>query len=636
MPRTQISLLGRFRLKDETGREIAVAARRAQLLLALLALQAPQPVARERVVGLLWGELSEERARHSLRQLLTTLRKHAHVVKASGEEIALDTDACSVDLVEFRNLAARGDAQSLQRMLELYRGPLLDGASADEEWLHVERKRLADLAAGAASRLATRYTEAGDHVAAVQMLRRWLGADPCVEEAHRLLMRSLNAMGERTAALQQYQRCVDALQRELGVAPSAETAALYRSLRDASSGVEETQAVGGLPCVAVLPVVNFTRDAELGALCVALSEDLSSQLARLPGFEVLADRAVAAAAQEAGSDIRRVARALRARYLVTGSLRRLDEGTLRVAIQLLEGDSAQYLWTELTDLPARPKQTQLDEFLAAIAAKLEQRLTVEASKGGEAPKDAWDALRRASSVLFSRGWSEEAVMEAIALYRQAVALDPRLALARAQKGLIIALSERWGLIHGEELRNEARADVEHALAMDPNKSEVLGYAGCAIADLGDPARAIPILERAVQENPGNAQAWAALGATQLLLRRFEAGVESLRHGLRISPTDYRRSVWQTALAGGLTRLKQYEEAAEMAQAACRSDVNFYAARIMLAAALVKLGRESAAAKALAEAKRLRPQLTMREVRFWVGNRSLDRFDAQLTVSRTAG
>jgi adenylate cyclase len=161
---------------------------------------------------------------------------------------------------------------------------------------------------------------------------------------------------------------------------------------------------------------------------------------------------------------------------------------------------------------------------------------------------------------------------------------------------------------------------------------VLGYAGCAIADLGDPTRALPIVERSTEENPGNAQAWAALGATQLLLKRFEDGIASLRRGLRISPSDYRRTVWQTALAGGLGRLKAYDEALEVAQAACRSDVNFYPPRIVLAGILSRLGRDGEAARALAEAKRLRPQLSPREVRLWGGGHL--KLDAPLTAPRT--
>lgn len=635
MPHACIILFGRFRAADEAGNEIPIAARKAQLLVAVLALQAPDAVHRDRLAGMLWGGLPDERARHNLRQLLSTLRKELAAVRVVGDAVALDPAACSVDLLEFRRLAAQGDITSLRRLVDLYRGPLLDGAEAD--WLTIERKRLADLAAGAMARICAACAGAGQHDEALRMLQRWLELEPCAEEAHRLAMRSLHALGDRAAALQQYQRCADALRRELAVDPSVETTILYRELRDAGMrSVEAPQAAVGFPSVAVFPVMNLTRDAELGALCAALGEDLGGQLARLQGFEVLADRMVAAAAQDVGLDIRRVARALRARYVVTGSLRRLDDGMLRVAIQLLDGESAQYVWTQLTDLPPRPKQAQLDEFLEGIAARLEQQLTMAASKGTQPPKDAWDALRRASSVLFSRGWSQEAVLEAIGLYRTAVDMAPAFALARAHKALIIALSKRWGLIDGDALHEEARADAEGALAMEPNNSEVLGYAGCAIADLGDPLRALPILERAVQENPGNAQARAALGATQLLLRQVEAGVESLRRALRISPTDYRRSVWQTALAGGLARLKQHQEAAEAAQAACRSDVNFAPARIVLAGILMKLGRESEAARALAEARRLRSQLTIAEVRLWVGNRSLDKFDAGLTHARTPG
>lgn len=637
MARAQICLLGRFRFIDAAGRDVSIAARKAQQLLAILAVSAPQPVPRDRLVGLLWGEMPEERARHSLRQLLSSLRKEVAAVRADGDGLALDLEACSVDALELRRLAASGARDSLARAVDLYRGPLLDGADATE-WLTIERRRLAELAAGAMARLAGSYSEAGDLAATAQVLRRWLELDPCAEEAYRLLMRTLQASGDRAGALQLYQRCADTLQRELGAAPSEATTALYRELRGASAPVESAQDTGGLPALAVLPIVNLTRDADLGALCAALGEDLGAHLARLPGFEVLAERAVAAAAQEAGSDIRRVARALRARYLVTGSLRRLDDGSIRIAIQLLEGESAQYLWTELNDLSARPPQSALDEFVAGISGKLEQRLTLAASRaagaGREAPRNAWDALREGSSTLFARGWSQEAVYDAIRLYREAIALDPQFALARAQKALITALSARWGILDSRELVGEARVDAEAALAMAPNQSEVLGCAGCAIADLGDPERALPILERSTEENPGNAQAWAALGATQLLLKRFEDGIGSLRRGLRISPADYRRTVWQTALASGLARLKAYGEALEAAQAACRSDVNFYPPRIVLAGVLAKLGRDGEAARALAEAKRLRPQLTPQEVRLWVGGRALEKFDGILTAPRT--
>jgi len=635
MDRARICLLGRFRLLDAAGRAVPIAARKAPLLLAVLAASAPQPVRRDRLLGILWDDIPDDRARHSLRQLLTALRKQAEVVRAEGEELSIDPDACEVDVLELSRLAQAHDRDSLARAADLYRGPLLEGADGSE-WLSIERRRIADLAIGALARLAHATTD--DLAARAQALRRWLELDPCAEEAYRLLMQTLDASGDRAGALQLYQRCADALQRELGAAPSEATAALYRELRDGQRTVEAAHAAGGLPTLAVLPIANLTRDSDLGARCAALAEDLCAHLARLPGFEVLSEGAVAAAAQECGADVRRLARALRARYVVTGSLRRLDDRRIRIAIQLLEGESAQYLWTELTDLPERPTQVALDEFVAGISAKLEQRLTLAASRSGgpapQAPRDAWDAIRKAGSVLFSRGWSPEAVHDAIRLYRDAITLDPELALARAQKALVTVISARWGILEDEALLREARGDAEDALRMAPNQPDVLGYAGCAIADLGDPMRALPIVERSIEENPGNAQAWAALGATQLLLGRVEDGVASLRRGLRISPSDYRRTVWQTALAGGLARQRAYDEALEAAQAACRSDVNFYAPRIVLAGILSRLGRDAEAARALAEAKRLRPQLSLQEVRLWGGRDLQQKFDTVVTAPRT--
>jgi uncharacterized membrane-anchored protein len=105
-------------------------------------------------------------------------------------------------------------------------------------------------------------------------------------------------------------------------------------------------------------------------------------------------------------------------------------------------------------------------------------------------------------------------------------------------------------------------------------------------------------------------------------------VESLRRGLRISPTDYRRSVWLTALAGGLLRLEQPDEALAAAQGACRADSKFYPAQIVLALVLAKLGKEADAVKAITEARRIHPRLAIREIRQWVG-RALDRLAASL-------
>jgi tetratricopeptide (TPR) repeat protein len=59
-----------------------------------------------------------------------------------------------------------------------------------------------------------------------------LGLEPWREEAHRQVMQALAALGERTAALAQYETCRAILADELGVAPAPETSALAQRIRE--------------------------------------------------------------------------------------------------------------------------------------------------------------------------------------------------------------------------------------------------------------------------------------------------------------------------------------------------------------------------------------------------------------------
>ena len=85
---------------------------------------------------------------------------------------------------------------------------------------------------GALERLARGRIVGGSWEAAITAARRWLELDPLHEPAQRLLMTALAAAGESAAALRQYRECARILDRELGVAPLAETTALAETIRD--------------------------------------------------------------------------------------------------------------------------------------------------------------------------------------------------------------------------------------------------------------------------------------------------------------------------------------------------------------------------------------------------------------------
>ncbi len=168
--------------------------------------------------------------------------------------------------------------------------------------------------------------------------------------------------------------------------------------------------------------------------------------------------------------------------------------------------------------------------------------------------------------------------------------------------------------------DEALAEADQALALDSDSSEVLGFAGCALSDLGHTTRGIELLEKAIERDPSNAQAWVALGATLLSNRQPELAIEKLEHGLRISPRDKYLAVWGGIYALALGFVGRLDDAIEQARLACRRDDRLHNSRVVLAALLIANGRLEEAASALGEARRIRPELSMLEARGIVGGR----------------
>src|SRR5689334_20471361 len=124
----RISTFGRLALDDESGPVGGVGSWRPSLAaLALLAASGEQGVPRERVLSLLWPESSPERARNSLKQLLSALRRVLPDAAIAGTTLLrLDRAKVTCDLWDFQAALARGD---LGAAASVYAGPFLDGFS---------------------------------------------------------------------------------------------------------------------------------------------------------------------------------------------------------------------------------------------------------------------------------------------------------------------------------------------------------------------------------------------------------------------------------------------------------------------------------------------------------------------------
>ncbi|MDZ7651811.1 MAG: BTAD domain-containing putative transcriptional regulator [Burkholderiaceae bacterium] len=242
-------------------------ARKSLAILACLALEGR--VTRAKLATRLWEELDGEAARRNLRRELHRLRESGldGAVQSDADQLHL-APGIDVDTMAFEaDLAAGRTSQALTR----YAGPLLDGfevadAPGFDDWVTQQRERLAQRWRSAALAQAAQLKQAGDARGALALHQRLLADDALHEQHHRDVMRLHYLLGEREAALAQYERCRDVLRAELGLAPLPETVSLAERIRAAQSLAPVVGAPGPAPGIGRLSAPLVARERELGAL----------------------------------------------------------------------------------------------------------------------------------------------------------------------------------------------------------------------------------------------------------------------------------------------------------------------------------------------------------------------------------
>ncbi len=251
----RLYLLGSFRL-ERGSRTIRLATHKVESLLAYLALF-PGQHPREKLAALLWGDSTDEQARHSLRTALAAIRK------ALGEEI-LFADRETVQLnpdmpmwVDARAIAdfspstgsgykfqiadlEKSEIINLKSAIDLYQGDLLPDFYDD--WILRERERLRAIYVDALLRIAQDQRAKSEYAQAIETAQKVLAADRASEKAYQHLMFCFAAQGDRIAALKQYDDCKRILRDELNVEPSSETTALRDQIMQELTGAPSREA----------------------------------------------------------------------------------------------------------------------------------------------------------------------------------------------------------------------------------------------------------------------------------------------------------------------------------------------------------------------------------------------------------
>jgi DNA-binding SARP family transcriptional activator len=229
-PVLRARLLGPMDLKFGERQLPPLDSARAESLLAYLLLHRDVPQSRQRLAFLLWPDSAEGQAHTNLRKVLHNLRRALpdadRLIEVGPRTLRWRPDALLwLDVEQFERAVAAG---RLEEAVRLYAGELLEGRY--DEWLADERERLAGLHADALERLARQREHGQRWPEAIRCAERLVALDPLRVESHRLLIELCRASGDRARAVRAYHACAAMLERELGIAPSPGTRAVYESL----------------------------------------------------------------------------------------------------------------------------------------------------------------------------------------------------------------------------------------------------------------------------------------------------------------------------------------------------------------------------------------------------------------------
>jgi len=373
-----------------------------------------------------------------------------------------------------------------------------------------------------------------------------------------------------------------------------------------------------MPSLIVLPFQTFGEECGLSTFADGLVENLTTILTRVPLLSVTS-RSMSFALKDQQIFIDDIRDRFRVNYMLEGSVQRIA-GKICANVQLIETTNGFHIWAQQFNVDENDEA--VINLLHDILPRLEPQLTKAMfndlrDESGEL--SSRQLLLQSMGLLSLKGWHKDTFIEASTLLRKAITLEPDLALAHAYLALILGLGHRVGLLRTSgDIIDETLAAAELAMELDGMDSDVLGLAACALADVGQADRAIPILKNAIEINPNNAQGLAALGAAYMVLGQIEPAIKYLRQGIDISPHDSRLAVWNAVLGVSYLYAGEFELAKEAAEDGCQNNDTTYLPRVVLTAAFIGLGHEREAKRAYKECTRVKPDLSLDEICHLVG------------------
>lgn len=349
--------------------------------------------------------------------------------------------------------------------------------------------------------------------------------------------------------------------------------------------------------IGVLPFDNLSGDSARDYFADGLAAEIRTQLARNPLLEVAAQTS-SNRFRNSNDDAKTIARALRVRHLLDGTVRPTGQ-MVRISAELIDGESGFSQWSQSFDRPMADVFAVQEEIARAVTSALTAELQGDqpansgTGAGGTSNIAAYDAQLRGKD-LFDKAIDEASDRAALAHFEAAIAADPNYALAHAARSRIltvignqyeqgearravyaeaIAAAERgvrlapdaaetqsalgFALFHGRLDARAARGPYERSLELGRGEADILSRYALYSARCGRIEAARPAIERSAALDPLNARTQRLIGDVEYSARRYAESIPPLRRALQLNE---RLSVARSMIGASLLMLGRVDEA----------------------------------------------------------------------------
>ncbi|APG86632.1 adenylate cyclase (plasmid) [Sinorhizobium americanum CCGM7] len=392
------------------------------------------------------------------------------------------------------------------------------------------------------------------------------------------------------------------------------------------------------PTVAVLPFANLDGGPGQDYFADGVVNDIITALGRFKSFAVVA-RQPSFAYKGNFPDVRLVAKELGVSYVLQGRVRR-SGSRLRIAAQLVDGDSGIHLWAQSFDGEVGDLfdfQDRITETVAKLVEPHIQAAEIERSRR-ERPGSlaAYDIYLQALAKISTEAEKDNA--EAYALLKQGLEEEPdnALLLSHAAWALEHRHTMGWPAIVDDEVEEcaaLARRGLEHA-AGDPM---VMAHCGVALLQTTkDYDWAVAVLQSAAALNPNNLMVVVRAGLAHLHCGSLDEALVHFHRANCLSPGDRGAHFSLCGIADVHIIRGNHTDAIAWAARALASNPNFDPTLWVLIAANAHFGRLEEARRYLRELKRLSPAVTIARIKAGQPAKDPTRTAAILEGLRNAG